>query len=177
MKRDSLHLVITGPESSGKTSLWNQLKDTFNAEFVSEKAREYLNENGLDYKQIDIQKIAYLQFQAQLEAVQKSKLCISDTCLLTLVIWQEEKYGFVDEFTLEWFHLQKVDHYFLMYPDIPWVPDPQRENETDRERLFIIYKSWLEKLDLPYTVVKGDRKLSFQKTIRQINSLKRKHAN
>ena len=172
MKRNSTHVVITGPESSGKTTLWNQLKDSVDGCFVEEQARLYLNQHGLNYTQEDIKNIAYLQLQNQLEAAKSDcTLVISDTCLLTLIIWQEEKYGFPDSFTLEWFYLQKVDHYILLYPDIPWKFDPQRESEGKREYLFERYESWLKKLNIPYTVIKGNRDKAVEKSIEIIESI------
>lgn len=172
MKRNSFHLVISGPESSGKTSLWNQLKDSIQACYVGEQARIYLEENGLDYTQNDIKNIAYLQLQKQLEAAQSDcPIIISDTCLLTLVIWQEEKYGYADSFTMEWFYLQKVDHYILLYPDIPWEYDPQRESEDDLEHLFERHEAWLKKMDIPYTIIKEDRANSVEKIQEIIQSL------
>ncbi len=172
MKSNSTHIVITGPESSGKTTLWNQLQNHIEGTFIAEQARTYLDEHGLDYKQQDIQNIASIQFQKQLEALNSGqKFIISDTCLLTLIIWQEEKYGFADSYTMEWFYLQKVDCYILLYPDIPWEEDPQRESEGDRLKLFERYKYWLNKLGVRYEILKGNRANDVQETLNVIDSL------
>ncbi len=172
MSQSPFHIVITGPESSGKSTLWNHLKQLVDAQFVDEVARKYLDDNGLDYQRQDLQQIAFLQFQKQLEALNaNNELVISDTCLLTIVIWEEEKYGSVDIFTEEWFHLQKVDHYLLLKPDIPWVEDPQRENKDDRDRLYDIYLEKIRKSKIPFTVLEGSKEQRFKDAIKVCHTL------
>ena len=159
MSQSPFHIVITGPESSGKSTLWKELKSHVKACFIEEVARKYLDENGLDYQRHDLQKIAFLQFQKQLEVANTcDKIMISDTCLLTIAIWEEQKYGAVNHFTEEWLHLQQIDHYLLLYPDIPWTYDPQRESEGDRDRLYDIYLEKIKKSAIPFTVLKGSEK-------------------
>lgn len=171
MNEAPFHIVITGPESSGKTSIWNWLKESNDGHFIPEIARQYLEENGLDYKRQDLKKIAFQQFQKQLEGLNsKSSMIISDTCLLTITIWEEEKYGSIDNFIQEWLHLQKVDYYILMYPDIPWVDDPQRESEGDRKRLFTIYEEKIKNLSVPYSVIKGGEMNRKEEVIRILKS-------
>jgi nicotinamide riboside kinase len=53
---------------------------------------------------------------------------------------------------------QHFDHYFLCAPDIPWEPDPLRENPSDRDRLFEIYQRELVAFNRPFTILKGDLK-------------------
>jgi len=156
MAQSPFHFVITGPESSGKSTLWNELKSHLDAEFIEEVARTYLEENGLEYERSDLKNIAFQQFQKQLEVSHSTKpFIISDTCLLTIAIWEEEKYGSVDNFTQEWLHLQNIDHYFLCAPDMPWTPDPQRENELDRHRLYDIYLEKIGNSSVPCTLLGG----------------------
>ena len=50
---------------------------------------------------------------------------------------------------------QKIDHYFLCKPDIPWEPDPLRENPEDRERLFKLYERGLLEIGA-YNVLSGN---------------------
>lgn len=167
----SKHIVITGPESSGKTSLWEYLQSSVEASYIPEMARLYLEQHGLDYKRDDLKNIAFQQFQQQLQAhASQSPLIISDTCLLTIAIWANQKYETIDNFILEWMHLQQIDFYILMYPDIPWTYDPQRESEHDRERLFDIYEQEIQKLNVPYKVLKGTRESKQKEALMIVNS-------
>lgn len=151
-----IHIVITGPESSGKTTFWLWLQDKIEANYIDEYAREFLEKNGLEYVMNDITKIAFSQLQMQLTAFNKEEsLIISDTCLLTLKIWQEYKYGLVDPFLEEWYGLQRVDFYILCKPDLEWQEDPLRESKDEREILFEIYKKEIENKGIRYEVLEG----------------------
>ena len=53
-----LRIAITGPESSGKTTLAKNLAKVFSAAYIPEFARQYLQEKGLKYDQWDLDEIA-----------------------------------------------------------------------------------------------------------------------
>ncbi|VAW28888.1 Ribosylnicotinamide kinase, partial [hydrothermal vent metagenome] len=77
-----------------------------------------------------------------------------DTDLLVTKIWCEVVFGTCPEWIEQEFHLHRYDLYLLCYPDIPWEPDPLRENPDDREKLFTLYRQALEENNLPFRVVK-----------------------
>ena len=146
-----LKIIVTGPESSGKTTLCKALSKHFNLPFSKEYAREYLDALNRDYNQDDLLKIAKGQLQAE------NGIQLLDTDLITLKIWSEYKYGSCDKWILNQIEKQKSEKrfYLLCNPDIPWEADPQRENPNDREELFKIYKGELEKLKHNYFIVEG----------------------
>ena len=80
---------------------------------------------------------------------------VSDTDLLTQKIWGLEKYNEVDDFTEKHYPNQLPDLYIVCSPDIPWEPDPLRENPHDRGRLFKRYLEEIEALKVPCTIVRG----------------------
>ena len=51
-------IVIIGPESTGKSSLCNQLSEYFNTIWVKEYAREYLLANGTKYSYENLLEVA-----------------------------------------------------------------------------------------------------------------------
>lgn len=72
------------------------------------------------------------------------------------------------------FKEQKIDHYFLCKPDIPWEPDPLRENPEDRKRLFKLYERDLLGLGASYNVLSGnieERKMRIIATLKKLNVL------
>ena len=90
--KESRNIVITGPESSGKTTLFEQLKTLSGFSFIQEKSRTYLEKIDRPYHYNDILLIAK-QYVKELELLSQNKLSvISDTDLLTLQIWCEYKY-------------------------------------------------------------------------------------
>lgn len=142
--------VFTGPESAGKTSLSRQLAEELGLPWVPEFARSYLEEKPLHYSLQDLDTIA--QHQLMMEQNAGGKYIICDTDLLTLYIWKREVFKEEDPALLE--PLYKLNrHYLLCKPNIPWVPDPLRENPFDRERLFDIYISTIEKTGRPFTLL------------------------
>ena len=158
-------IIVTGPESSGKTTLCKALSKHFNLPFSKEYAREYLDTLNRDYNQEDLLKIA----EGQLKSEQNIQLL--DTDLITIKIWSKYKYGSCDKWILEQIEKQKSENrfYLLCKPDIPWEVDPLRENPTNRNELFKIYKKELESLEHKYFIVEGENRI--ENSISKISSL------
>jgi nicotinamide riboside kinase len=149
-----LKIIVTGPESSGKTTLSEQLSKHLNLPFSKEYAREYLNTLKRDYNPDDLLKIAKGQLKTE------NGLQLLDTDLITLKIWSKYKYGSCDKWILTQIEKQKQENrfYLLCKPDIPWQADKQRENSNNREELFEIYKYELENLGHDYFIVEGENR-------------------
>ena len=149
-----LKLIVTGPESSGKTTLCKALSEHFKIPFTEEYAREYLDALNRDYNQDDLLKIAKGQLKAE------NGMQLLDTDLITLKIWSEYKYGSCDNCILTQIQKQKSEKrfYLLCNPDIPWQADNQRENPNDREELLKIYKQELDNLGHTYFIVEGENR-------------------
>jgi nicotinamide riboside kinase len=158
-------IIVTGPESSGKTTLCKNLSEHFKIPFAKEYARKFLNELGRDYKQDDLLEIAKEQLQSE-ENTQ-----LFDTDLITIKIWSEYKYGNCNKWILKQIEKQKIEKrfYLLCRPDIPWQEDKQRKNPNEREKLFKIYKKELENLGYNYFVIEGKGRI--EKSISKILNL------
>ncbi|MCB9196984.1 MAG: ATP-binding protein [Flavobacteriales bacterium] len=151
-------IAILGPESSGKTTLTKALAQLLNCEFSQEFAREYLTNLSRPYCQEDLDQIAMNQFRLNSQITQ-SKGFIADTEMITIKIWSQEKYGRVSQKIHELLKTQQFDLYLLCKPDLPWEPDPLRENELDRDRLFEIYLSEIKGLELIYKIIEGEDRI------------------
>ena len=66
-------VAAIGPESTGKSTLCEQLAKHFNTIWCSEYARTYLNENGVKYNYADLIKIAEGQLAAEDYCVEELK--------------------------------------------------------------------------------------------------------
>ena len=159
---NSHKIIITGPESSGKTTLCQQLSNHFNIPFTQEFARLYIDSLDRDYIINDLLSIAKQQLKSEF----KSQLL--DTDLITIKIWSEYKYGRCDKWILDEIEKQKSEKrfYILCSPDIPWQTDNQRESPNDRKKLFEIYKKELENLKHKYFILNGENRL--EKIIKKI---------
>jgi nicotinamide riboside kinase len=149
-------IAITGPECSGKSTLAMMLSPKLGVNWIPEHARSYLQKLGRQYSQDDLDIIARRQ-QMMIDAVLSlDKTVLTDTEMLVLKIWSEEKYGACSPYIEALWQSQEMDLYILCKPDIPYEEDELRENPDDRDRLFDIYKSYLDERGVNYIVSTGD---------------------
>ena len=169
---DNEKIVITGPESSGKTTLFKKLISSYNILGVDEYAREYIGDLNRNYNYFDILEIAKKQFEnEQILSITNPQFLISDTDLLTLEIWCEFKYGKCHSFILDTLRNHLPNIYILCYPDIPWKFDPQRENPNDRIDLYNLYEKKIKSLGVKYHVVNGDLQTRYKSLKTIINNI------
>jgi NadR type nicotinamide-nucleotide adenylyltransferase len=150
-----VNILITGPESTGKTTLTNALSLHFNAHVIPEYARSFLEARNGNYHYDDLKEIA----EGHLRYVQnttKSPIIIFDTFLLNLKIWSIQKFGKCDSFIESNLWAVKFDKILLMYPDIAWTFDPLRESQYDRLAIFNEFKKEMDTKDLQYSIIKGE---------------------
>ena len=96
-----LKIVITGPESTGKSTLTKQLAAHFKVDMVNEYARTYLQNLTTEYTQSDLTEIAIGQISLEDKASKSnSKFIVCDTSLEVIKIWSEFKYGSCDPFII-----------------------------------------------------------------------------
>lgn len=149
-------IVITGPESTGKSTLATQLAEHFQVPFVPEYARTYLTNLHRPYQEEDLLQIAKGQFECQNDPLfQGHAIQICDTGFLVLKIWSEYKYGRCHPWILDQFHQHPPDLYLLCDIDLPWQFDPMRENPNDRLELMGIYRRELRMSGFNYVVISG----------------------
>jgi nicotinamide riboside kinase len=162
---NSHKIIITGPESSGKTTLCEQLSNHFNIPFAKEFARSYIDNLDRNYIIGDLLSVSKEQLKSELNSQ------LLDTDLITIKIWSEYKYGKCDKWILDQIEKQKIEKrfYLLCKPDIPWQPDKQRQNPNDREALFKIYKQELNDLGHKYFIVEGEDRI--ENSILKISSI------
>lgn len=166
-------IAITGPESTGKSQLAQQLATHFNTHWVAEYAREYIDQLNRPYNQKDILNIAKTQYeQIQSAASQCKELLICDTHLLVTKIWSDHKYKECDPWILEHIEKQKIDLYLLCDIDLPWEADPQREHPHLRNHLFNLYKQNLESYNFNYRIVSGKGSDRINNAIKFVNTIK-----
>ncbi len=151
-------IVLTGPESSGKSTLAQALGKELNLPLLSEYAREYLEGKTEAYTYEDVIQMAREQLRREeFHCTAYKNQCILDTDLTVFSIWLKEKYGKTEDWIEESIAAGKHKLYLLCNVDLPWTPDPLREHSalSDRQRLFQDYKTLMEKYNLNYHVISG----------------------
>ena len=149
-------VVILGPESTGKSTLCEQLAGHYKTVWVPEYARTYLREHGMKYTYDDLLTMAkgqleledkYLEdFEREFNSVnspfithhsrlltQDSRLTrhhspfFIDTNMHVMKIWCEFVFGQCHDWILHQIARREYDLYLLCDIDLPWVKDELRE--------------------------------------------------
>ena len=157
MEKTPVKIVITGPESTGKTELAKHLAGICRAEYIPEYARTYLERLGRPYTYEDVEHIAREQEQQHREAVSRGDgIIIMDTYLVITKVWFQEVFGRVPYWIDESLERSAVDLFLLCYYDLDWISDPVRENPGFRRKvLFERYREEISLLGIPCELVRG----------------------
>jgi NadR type nicotinamide-nucleotide adenylyltransferase len=149
-------ILFTGPESTGKSTLAKVLANQYNTVWVPEYARSFLEKRGGKYIEADLLTMAQEQLAQEKQATTSAnQFLFCDTAMLVIKIWSEYKYGRCHPWILEQWNQSQYDHIFLCNTDIPWEPDPLRENPNEREDLLAMYKSNLQDSGKNFTILQG----------------------
>lgn len=153
-----INIALSGPESSGKTTLAIHLAVHFKTHYVPEFARTYLEHTKRPYTRIDLR--AIIRGQLSWWSLASSRLPADalrfwDGDPAILRIWEEERFNMQSSEIEEFLSLTPPALTLLCAPDLPWTYDPLRENPDDRPRLFECYQNQLDQWGLPYAVIGG----------------------
>ena len=174
MKNKPKIIVITGAESTGKSTLTTQLAGYFNSPFLPEIARDYVEKLDRKYTYSDVENIAIQQINLYQQLLKKeTDFIFIDTWLIITKIWFE----FVFKRKPDWLEKEliktKADLYLLCDIDLPWIEDPVRENGGKNRKL--LHKKYIENLKhygFNYKIVRGTENNRFSNAIQYINELK-----
>ena len=170
-------VVIFGPESTGKTTLSNQLARYYNTVWAPEYAREYLQDKWNNYRKtcedIDIIPIAEGQMKLENELAKKAdKVLICDTDLLETKVYSQEYYGgFVDPKLDQAAKTNKYDLYLLTYIDTPWEADDLRDRPEMRLEMFNAFEKALKDHNKNYILLKGDKETRLKAAVKAIDKI------
>ena len=151
-------IVITGPESTGKTYIAGYLAKRFKCTWIPEYARTYIENLNRPYNYSDIENIAKKQIEDYLKC-KNDRMIIFDTWLIITKVWFLVVYGRYPEWLNYSIKDNKIDLFLLCAPDIDWYPDPVRENGGEfRDKLFRMYEKEIILTDVSYKIVTGKGK-------------------
>jgi NadR type nicotinamide-nucleotide adenylyltransferase len=167
-----IRIAITGPESTGKSWLAENLATWYGTSWVPEYAREYLELTGGKYNYADILTIAKGQLERERRKEETAgELLFCDTEFVVTRIWCEVKYGKVHPWILQKSIKHRYDLYLLCNIDLPWQFDPLREHPEMRQQLFEKYLDVLKELNANFRIVSGIGEERLADAIRFIEEL------
>ena len=131
------HWVIAGPESIGKSSLWQALAPHIPmAEFVPEYNRIWLEENKITPPYTPAVLTAVFQDSLNhYDTFEQHALCIWDTDELNLALWSRHENHPMQGLLMHRF-LKNNHLYILCPPDLDWEYDPLRQGPESRDTLW-----------------------------------------
>ena len=197
-------VVIIGPESTGKSTLCQQLAAYYHTSWCHEYAREYLLKHGMNYSYDDLLTIAKGQVELEKkceEEVRKSesrkdgktvadrkiissglpdfpssRLLFIDTNMYVMKVWCEFVFGKCHDFILDQIKKREYDLYLLCDIDLPWIKDELREypDLERRQKLYGIYKDIMTRQTVPWAEIHGNYEERLQKAIVAVDGLLKK---
>lgn len=170
-------VCIVGPESTGKTTLAEQLAKHFKTVWTPEYARGLLDRKGATCELSDIQLIAEGQLRTEKEqAREANKVLFCDTDLMTTTIWSKHFFNKCPAWIEEAANGQKYDLTLLTNIDIPWIEDPQRDAPHLREYFLDWFKREFEKRGRSYVLISGLNEERLQRAVEEVEKLFQKAA-
>jgi len=159
LKENIIHrIVITGPESTGKTELAQALAKKLDTIWIPEYARQYVENLNSPYNYDDVVQIARYQIAQEAEYTLKIRkgILIFDTWLIITKVWFDLVFGKCPEWVSDHIRLSKIDLFLVCDTDLPWVADPVRENGGEkRDQLFQMYCNEIRSFGFNFEIVSG----------------------
>jgi len=138
-------VVVTGGESTGKTTLARALAEEYTAAWVPEVAREAALSKSGPLGPEDVEPIARAHVAAADAAVRemaerRRPVLILDQDLLSTVVYARHYYGSCPPWIERLAAERRGDLYLLCSPDLPWSADGVRDRPEAREEIHALFR-------------------------------------
>jgi NadR type nicotinamide-nucleotide adenylyltransferase len=170
-------IVVIGPESTGKSTLCEQLAEHYKTLWCPEYAREYLDTNGKDYNYDDLLTIAKGQIELEEKFLSTDNGQLStvfiDTDMYVMKVWCEFAFGKCHSWILNQIATRKYDLYLLCNVDLPWVKDELREypDAETRNKLYHYYKDIIVNQSVLWIDISGNYQERLQLAINAVDEI------
>ncbi|MDB4880799.1 MAG: hypothetical protein JWL60_2245 [Gemmatimonadetes bacterium] len=161
-----VRLCVTGPESTGKTTLALQLAAWLGTVCVPEASRLYAEERGGTLAAEDVEPIARRQLQLDDDASRRARALgarhlVLDTDLVSTLVYADHYYGLCPPSVVEAERSRRAALYLLCDIDVPWVADGVRDRPGHRGELLQLFADALARRGARTVPVTGDEDTRF----------------
>lgn len=173
MKNQPKIVIITGAESTGKSMLTQFLAAHYNVPVLPEFARGYVEQLNRPYNYNDVEIIARKQVE-QLNTAKKwaYPVIFVDTWLIITKVWFEVVFQHSPDWLENEIRSTPIDLFLVCDTDLPWVPDPIRENGGEKRRLLqYMYIENIKKYSFTFQTVKGENSQRFENALQHLKLL------
>lgn len=165
-------VVLTGSESTGKTTLAADLARHYGVLWVPEYVRGYADWKRAPLDAGDVTPIALGQIAVQDAALMRARrLLLLDTDLLSTAVYAAHYYGECPDWITRSVAVRRADLYLLCDIDVAWTPDPRRDRPDDRGAIQALFRAALEVHGFPVVEIRGGWRDRFQTARTAIDAL------
>jgi NadR type nicotinamide-nucleotide adenylyltransferase len=169
-------VVVTGSESTGKTTLAAQLAAHFGVPSVGEYVRAFAAAKGAPLVYDDHAALARGQTALEDAGMVQARahghsLLVHDTDLLSTVVYHWHYHGKCERYLEEAAQVRRPELYLLLDIDVPWVPDGIRDRGTRREEVQALFVETLERCGAPYVRISGSWQERFAAAVHAIEQV------
>lgn len=170
----AIKIVLLGTESTGKTTLSEQLAQYFNCTLVKEAGRDLINDsNAFEFK--DLYLVATEHAKRIKEAiVGHSPLIIIDTDIHITKSYAKFVFDRSLEVERNIYNTNKANLYLYLNNDVDYVQDGTRLSKSDRDRLDIAHRQVLKEYHINFVEISGDWDERFKSAIECITRITNK---
>ena len=167
-----IRVVLTGSESTGKTTVAAELARRYGALLVPEFVRGYAEQRGGVIEFSDHGPIARGQIALEDEYVGRgSPLLVQDTDLLSTVVYCRHYFGSCPEWIEAAAAARRPDLYLLCEIDVPWIADGVRDRGDRRDEMQSLFREAVRVSGVRTIAIAGDETTRLAAAVAAIDSL------
>lgn len=167
----AIKVVILGTESTGKTTLTEQLAQHFNCSAVTEIARDLIdNSNTFGFDDLHLVATEHAK-RIDTAVLQQSPLIIIDTDIHTTKSYANFVFSKTLDVESKVYNSNKADLYLYLNNDVEFVQDGTRLSENDRNLLDISHRQILTQHNIEITEITGNWEQRFEQAVTTIKRI------
>jgi len=167
-----IRVVLTGSESTGKTTLAAELARHYDAALVPEFVRAFAEAKGGLIEFSDHGPIARGQMALEDAQLALGKpVVVQDTDLLSTVVYCKHYFGRAPDWIVDEAAARVPDLYLLCEIDLPWIADGVRDRGHMREEMQQLFRDAVMNSGAAVAIIRGDGHERLERAVDAVDAL------